>query len=66
MYILVDVEACMCRSRGVHVRTAARVQERKYGHVRTYEQGLERLLAHTYMLVDVETRMCRSRGAHVS
>ena len=26
----------------------ARVQERKYGHVRTYGRGLERLLAHTY------------------
>ena len=25
------------------------MQERKYGHVRTYGQGLERLLAHTYM-----------------
>ena len=24
------------------------MQERKYGHVRTYGQGLERLLAHTY------------------
>ena len=33
----------------MHVRTAARVQERKYGHVRTYGRGLERLLAHTYM-----------------
>ena len=32
----------------VHVRTMARVQERKYGHVRTYGQGLERLLAHKY------------------
>ena len=25
------------------------MQERKYGHVRTYGKGLERLLAHTYM-----------------
>ena len=33
----------------VHVRTAARVQETKYGHVHTYGRGLERLLAHTYM-----------------
>ena len=28
---------------------ATRVQERKYGHVRTYGWGLECLLAHTYM-----------------
>ena len=42
----------MCHRRGAHVactRTAASVQERKYGHVCTYRQGLERLLAHTYM-----------------
>src|SRR5215216_2016536 len=31
----------------VHVPTA-RVQESKYGHVRTYGRGLERLLVHTY------------------
>ena len=32
----------------VHVHTAVRVQESKYGHVRTYRRGLERLLARTY------------------
>ena len=32
----------------MHVRIAARVQEIKYDHARTYGRGLERLLAHTY------------------
>ena len=30
----------MCRSRGVHVRTTARVQERKYGHVCVHTGGV--------------------------
>ena len=52
-YILVDVEACTCRSRGAHVeftRTYSGQGARKKIRPRmcTYGRGLERLLAHTY------------------
>ena len=52
-YILVDVEARTCRSRGAHVactRTYNGEGARKKIRPRmcTYGQGLERLLAHTY------------------
>src|SRR4051812_32515244 len=51
-YILVDVEAHTCRTRGAHVactRTySGQCARKKIWHVRTYGQGLERLLAHTY------------------
>src|SRR3954467_1011208 len=52
-YILVDVEACMCHSRGTHVactRTYSGQGARKKirPHMCTYGRGLERLLAHTY------------------
>ena len=52
-YILVDVEARTCRSRGAHVactRTYSGQGARKKIRPRicTYGQGLERLLAHTY------------------
>ena len=53
MYILVDVEARTCRSRGMHVactRTYSGLGARN--KIRpcmcTYGRGLERLLAHTY------------------
>ena len=53
MYILVDVEARTCRSRGAHVactRTYIGQGARKKIQPRmcTYGRGLERLLAHTY------------------
>ena len=52
-YILVDVEACTCRSRGAYIactRTYRRQGARKKIRPRmcTYGRGLERLLAHTY------------------
>ena len=52
-YILVDVEARTCRSRGAHVactRTYSGQGARKKIRPRmcTYGRGLERLLAHTY------------------
>src|SRR3954468_16546826 len=53
IYILVDVEARTCRSRGTHVactRTYSGQGARKKirPHMCTYGRGLERLLAHTY------------------
>ena len=52
-YILVDVEARTCRSRGAHVactRTYSGQCARKKirPHMCTYGRGLEHLLAHTY------------------
>src|SRR3954470_14777641 len=52
-YILVDVEACTCRSRGAHVactRTYSGQGSRKkiLSRMCTYGRGLERLLAHMY------------------
>ena len=52
-YILVDVEARTCRSRGAHVaftRTYSGQGARKkiWPRMCTYGRGLERLLAHTY------------------
>ena len=48
----VVVEARTCRSRGAHVACTrtynGQCARKKYGHVRKYGRGLERLLAHMY------------------